>query len=77
MVLLFRKLKIISNRNLFPFSDYYLIGIRRKTQDYFTLRGLLVTGKPMEPRIMTTCSVYFLTFVNQFSVPTSLTANYF
>ena len=30
------------------------------------MRGSLVLGKLMEPRVMTTCSVYFWTGVNQF-----------
>ena len=32
MVVLFRKPKNISNRNFFPFSDHYLIRIRRKNE---------------------------------------------
>ena len=47
-----------------------LIQRGRKTRDSFTLRGSSVLGKPMEPRFVTTCSLYFRTSVNQFSVPT-------
>ena len=47
------------------------IQIRRKTRDSFTLRGSSVPGKPMEPQVVTTCFVYFQTWENQFSVPTS------
>ena len=56
-------------------SFYFLIipqmRIRIKTRDSFTLRGSSVLGKPMDRRVVTTWTVYFLTGVNQISVPTS------
>ena len=42
----------------FHFLIIFQMRIHRKTRDYFTLRGSSVPGKPMEPRVVTTCTLY-------------------
>ena len=42
----------------FHFLIIIQMRIRRKTRDSFTLRGSSVPGKPMEPRVVKTYTVY-------------------
>ena len=60
----FKNQKFPPNIIFFLLLGHSLNRICRKTQESFTLRVSSVPGKPMEPRAMTTCSVYFWTYLD-------------